>query len=59
MNNIICRLLFTNIVLGDIYKLSVSAGLTTKKDDVYQNYILPILNDYTKKNKIDLNYDFY
>ena len=59
MNNIICRLLFTNIVLGDVYKLSVSAGLIAKKDKVYQKYILPILNDYTKKNKIDLNYDFY
>ena len=59
INKIICRLLFTNIVLGDVYKLSVSGGLIAKKDKIFQNYVLPILNDYSKKNKIDLNYDFY
>jgi len=54
----ICRLLFQNTVLGDVYKLTVSSGVMTEKHKVYKKHINPILSDYSKKNKIDLTFDF-
>ena len=57
-SQIICRLLFQNKILGDIYQLSVSSGNMTKNDKIFKKYIYPILSDYSNKNQIDLTFDF-
>ncbi len=57
-SKIICRLLFQNKILGDIYQLSVSSGNMTKNDKIFKKYIYPILSDYSNKNQIYLTFDF-
>jgi hypothetical protein len=58
MNNS-CVLFFINTIIGDVNTLSVSSNFLSKSDIILQEKILPILKDYSLKNKIEINLDFY
>jgi hypothetical protein len=54
-----CKIFLINTIIGDVNTLSVSSNFLLKSDSILEEKILPILKDYSSKNKIEINLDFY